>query len=183
MRSYDVFESQQSDLTFWVQSCARTLRVIEVCTDNRGHSRQEVCFPAAPVILTLAIQVYASGMSEGNRKSRSKSLCLCYFFLFCLGPPKPQNLVGGKFDISATNRVINSEEFWEKFWWVILHGKYSENAQNTSPNFLPTFSPNSSPSLSPDSEICRRNFALGSAKHNFSSLSFMSSSVTISLAT
>ena len=100
--------------------------------------------------------------------SSSPFKCLCTKSLqrefSMLGPTGPRALWRWNSDISATKRgMINSEEFWEKFWWVILHSKQKHGtAQKTSPNFSPIFSPN----CSPNSKICRRNFALGSVSQS-----------------
>ena len=92
--NFSIFSwGQKLSETFSAQSFSGTLRVTDVCAENRGRPRQKVGFPAVPVtgrnLLTtkhLGTRVWTSA-----GKSSPKSLSLCYLDsrrLYCRTPEK-----------------------------------------------------------------------------------------------
>ena len=73
--------AKKSTQTFSVQSFSRTLRAMDVRTENRGRPHQKARFPAAPVMGRNFLTQGRLGVRVRNvhGKSGPKSLCLCCF--------------------------------------------------------------------------------------------------------
>ena len=73
--------TRKSTQTFFVQSFSRTLRVMDVRAENRGHPHRKVCFSAAPVMGRKFLTQGRPGVRVRNVRGKSgpESLCLCCF--------------------------------------------------------------------------------------------------------
>ena len=98
-----------------VQSFSKTLCVMDVRAENRGHPHQEVRFPAAPVMGRNFSTQGRPGVRVRNVRGKSgpKSLCLCCFsslsldwsFPFVVAPLFPLDLRLCRFPEQDQNRT------------------------------------------------------------------------------